>query len=380
MPLGRLRAPGGFVGQLAVCLLDAVDDSNGMLTQPSVGVVDDVADNVEQCRVLHVEPRLFAKLTHEALARCLAEVDASTRQVPEAGSLRLHEKYGVVHGQHAVRAHPLVLHEVLGLPGHAVQPRDGGTLSHSLASSHRALRHDRTFQKVVSQERLTRCLCLDSAVVGLLLLDLDNTLVDRAAAFRRWATQFVLDLGGAATEVDWLIAEDADGYRPREDVGASIAERFGLDTAARSTIVGVLRAGLVEEMTLEPAVAAALQRARSLGWTLIAVTNGTVRQQEHKIRHLGLDGHLDGWVISEGVGVKKPDARIFRVAAELTGLALEGAWMVGDHPTADVFGAQNVGAATCWIRRGRVWSETTYLPTAEADDCASALTCVIERS
>jgi putative hydrolase of the HAD superfamily len=65
----------------------------------------------------------------------------------------------------------------------------------------------------------------------------------------------------------------------------------------------------------------------------------SVMQQERKIRHLGLDAQFDGWFISEGVGVKKPDARIFHIAAELTGLTLEGAWMVGDHRTADVLGA-----------------------------------------
>jgi putative hydrolase of the HAD superfamily len=221
---------------------------------------------------------------------------------------------------------------------------------------------------------------LHSITVGLLLLDLDNTLVDRAAAFQRWATGYVGGLGRPSTDIDWLVAEDADGYRSREDVGASVAERFGLDASARSAIVDVLRAGLVEEMSLDPAVASALGRARSAGWTLIAVTNGTVNQQERKIRHLGLDGHLDGWVISEGAGVKKPDERIYQMAAELAGLPLFDAWMVGDHPSADVFGAHRLGVNTCWLRRGRVWSETTYAPTIQADDCASAVALVLERA
>lgn len=208
------------------------------------------------------------------------------------------------------------------------------------------------------------------------MLDLDNTLVDRAAAFRRWATRYARDLGGDTTDIEWLIAQDEDGYRPREELAASVAERFAISDSGEATLVAVLRAGLVEELTLDPAVTAALQRVRSRGWTLVAVTNGSVMQQERKIRHLGLDTHLDGWVISERVAVKKPGAQIFQIAAQSAGLCLDEAWMVGDHPVADVWGAQAVGASTCWVKRGRVWSEATYRPTAEAEDCASALTLI----
>ena len=107
------------------------------------------------------------------------------------------------------------------------------------------------------------------------------------------------------------------------------------------------------------------------------MTNGTVSQQERKLRHLGLDRHLAGWVISEGAGCKKPDIHIFRLAAKQSGLSLAGSWMIGDHPTADVGGAHNAGASTCWLRRGRVWAEASYRPAIEADDCATALSDVL---
>lgn len=214
--------------------------------------------------------------------------------------------------------------------------------------------------------------------VRLLMLDLDNTLVDRAAAFHRWAARYARALGGDEADIEWLIAQDADGYRPREELAASIAEHFGLNGTAQDTILEVLRAGLVEEMAVDPEVTAGLQRARSMGWTLVAVTNGTVMQQERKIRHLELDACLDGWVISEAVGIKKPDSLIFEIAAQQAGSSLNQAWMVGDHPTTDIWGAHAVGAFTCWVRRGRVWSQTTYRPTAEADDCATALSLILD--
>ena len=60
----------------------------------------------------------------------------------------------------------------------------------------------------------------------LLLVDLDNTLVGRYAAFERWAFTFVERLGAPLQDVDWLIRGDADGYKPREDLRRRL--RFGL--------------------------------------------------------------------------------------------------------------------------------------------------------
>ena len=45
--------------------------------------------------------------------------------------------------------------------------------------------------------------------MALLLLDLDNTLVDRAFAYQRWARRYAASLGGNEEDVSWLIAEDA---------------------------------------------------------------------------------------------------------------------------------------------------------------------------
>ena len=47
------------------------------------------------------------------------------------------------------------------------------------------------------------------------MLDLDNTLVDRRGAFTTWASDFVAGLDGDSSDLEWLIAADKDGYRPR---------------------------------------------------------------------------------------------------------------------------------------------------------------------
>ena len=173
----------------------------------------------------------------------------------------------------------------------------------------------------------------------LLLVDLDNTLIDRAGAFERWAQGFVSARGGDAGDAAWLVAADRDGLEPRERFAGMIAERFGLDARDEGALLAELRGGLVRQLVTDDAVNRALRRARAAGWAPFVVTNGTVAQQERKLRHTGLDREVAGWVVSEGAGLRKPDPAIFRFAAEQAGQSLDGAWMIGDCAQADIEGA-----------------------------------------
>ena len=205
----------------------------------------------------------------------------------------------------------------------------------------------------------------------LLLVDLDNTLIDRTGAFARWAKAFTASLDGSPADEDWLISADRDGYEDRERLAAMIAERFGL--AADGELVATLRGGLVDNIVVDDAVLTALERARADGWQPYVVTNGTVPQQERKLSRTGLDQCVAGWVISEGVGVRKPDPEIFLLAAAQAGTTLEDAWMIGDTADADIAGAVNAGISSVWLRRGRDWEISGYMPTRIADTFPEAV-------
>lgn len=128
---------------------------------------------------------------------------------------------------------------------------------------------------------------------------------------------------------------------------------------------------------LDPAVPESLTAARDAGWIPVVVTNGAVRQQERKLRHTGLDRLVSGWVISEGAGVRKPDRRIFQLAAEQVSVPIEGAWMIGDSAAADIGGAHNAGLRSVWLHRGRPWPDLEFAPTAQAGGVVEAIAAVI---
>jgi putative hydrolase of the HAD superfamily len=124
-------------------------------------------------------------------------------------------------------------------------------------------------------------------------------------------------------------------------------------------------------------VTAALRAARAAGWVPFVVTNGTVQQQERKLRHTGLDGEVAGWVISEGAGIRKPDPEIFRLAAARAGQPLDGAWMIGDSAEADIGGARLAGLPAVWLHRGRPWPLTAFQPGHTAGSFPRAVDIVL---
>jgi FMN phosphatase YigB (HAD superfamily) len=97
--------------------------------------------------------------------------------------------------------------------------------------------------------------------VPLLLVDLDNTLIDRAGAFERWARAFVSARRGDAGDAAWLVTADRDGLEPRGRLAWMIAERFGLDARDEGAVLAELLGGLVGQLAPDDAVTRALRRA-----------------------------------------------------------------------------------------------------------------------
>lgn len=185
----------------------------------------------------------------------------------------------------------------------------------------------------------------------LVLFDLDNTLIDRLAAFRLWAAEFAAARPLGPGAVEWLVALDADGSVPMDVFFGRVRERFGLAEPA-DELWRAYRARLPSLVTCPPAVLDGLDRLRAAGWAVGIATNGMADNQTGKIRRTGLAGRVDGWAISGAEGVRKPEARLFEIAAGRCGGSLEGGWMVGDDPVKDVAGGRGAGLRTIWVDRG----------------------------
>ena len=73
------------------------------------------------------------------------------------------------------------------------------------------------------------------------------------------------------------------------------------------------------------------------------LTNGFTEVQYRKLRSTGLERYIQRMVISDEIGIQKPDPRIFRYAEQETGATPETTIMIGDNPDNDIQGAINAG-------------------------------------
>jgi FMN phosphatase YigB (HAD superfamily) len=206
-----------------------------------------------------------------------------------------------------------------------------------------------------------------------LLFDLDNTLIDRAVGFRAWTADFLLHHGHSGEqEVEWVEAQDEDGLASRRVFFERLKQRYALAASVDSLVLDYRRELLRFLPPPTEATVDAIRTARKGAWRIGIVTNGSALQ-EIKITSSELADLADGWCISGIVGCRKPDPDIFRLAAELCGSQLHGAWMVGDGVRSDIAGALAAGIDSIWISRGRSWDEVNYRPTVIANSVPEAV-------
>ena len=98
---------------------------------------------------------------------------------------------------------------------------------------------------------------------------------------------------------------------------------------------------------------------RAQGYNIGVLSNGFAEVQHRKIASAGLGGSIDLVVLSDDIGVNKPDSRLYRHAMERTGLTDPGRHvMIGDNLSTDIAGAIGAG-----------WGAIYFNPAAPAAAC-----------
>jgi FMN phosphatase YigB (HAD superfamily) len=204
--------------------------------------------------------------------------------------------------------------------------------------------------------------------------DLDDTLVDAEAALRTWSLDFAAEYipGGPAAAAD--VYDRAQAVATWPEFVAEARERYGI-TAPAERLTAQIAEAYPGKFVLGHDVECGLTKLRAAGWRLGIVTNGTTREQNAKIDSAGLRTRVDVIVDSESAGIRKPDRRVFEIAAHKLGVTLgPSGWMVGDRLDKDIVGGLAAGLRTMWITHGRTLPETA----AQPHQCAASITDAIE--
>lgn len=194
-----------------------------------------------------------------------------------------------------------------------------------------------------------------------LLLDLDDTLFDRGAAFRAWLASRLGRAPGPG-ELEAWIELDQRGHRPREELAADAAplgveidpERFPFE--------------LAEHVRPEPGAREALVRLAAR-MRIAIVTNGGAAQRD-KLARLGLADVVHEVFVSSELASAKPASAIFEHALEWTAAAPHDVLFVGDDPIVDLAPAAAHGMVTAWRVRGD-WPRWLAPPAYEIQSVAA---------
>lgn len=129
-----------------------------------------------------------------------------------------------------------------------------------------------------------------------------------------------------------------------------LVEEFGLPHSAQTLFEDFWTH--LDHPQVMPHAGEVLERLRVRGVRVSVVTNGWEAAQIRCLRGCGLEALVNDVVISKGVGLSKPDPRIYALALERLGVEASACWFVGDSPRNDVWGPQQVGLRAAYLPTG----------------------------
>jgi HAD superfamily hydrolase (TIGR01549 family) len=83
--------------------------------------------------------------------------------------------------------------------------------------------------------------------------------------------------------------------------------------------------------------------------SIAIVSNNLFDEQLEKLEQCGLAPFVDALIVSERIGVSKPDPAMFSAALERLACRADEAVMIGDSWTADIAGARAAGIRPIWF-------------------------------
>jgi putative hydrolase of the HAD superfamily len=215
-----------------------------------------------------------------------------------------------------------------------------------------------------------------------IFFDLDDTLLNRKEAVKKFFPSFVnmlrvLDMNSQQTypvdvstmfikfcEYDNIGAHDAD-----------IIKRFLCEYKFKVQIDEVIcywNENLPKCFSIPKTTLEIISKIKSL-FKIGIITNGLTMVQKSKICQTQLDKFFDIVIISDEVGVKKPDKRIFDIALQRLNVTPEKALYVGDNIVNDIMGCQNASIRGIWFNPKRSKNCTDVSPMFEIADLAELL-------
>lgn len=193
------------------------------------------------------------------------------------------------------------------------------------------------------------------------VFDLDNTLFDHtesaAAAVRGWVPELVGGTASDAVVAEWFVIEERNFNQWLSGAVTHQGQRrgrlrdflplIGHPVPEPDEELDLIYSGYLRHYEASwaayPDARPALEVARSNGWRVGVLTNGSTKQQNAKLAAIGLTDLIDVVCTSESLGLSKPDPQAYLQTCSALGVEPADTVMIGDNLELDVLAARQVG-------------------------------------
>ena len=108
---------------------------------------------------------------------------------------------------------------------------------------------------------------------------------------------------------------------------------------------------LAQQTCLVPHAIELLDYLTKHGYNLYIISNGFIEVQHKKLQSASINHYFKRIVLSDEIGINKPDRRLFDYALEVTHSQAADTLMIGDNYDADILGAMQAGWGQIYFDR-----------------------------
>ena len=183
----------------------------------------------------------------------------------------------------------------------------------------------------------------------LIIFDLDNTLIDRDAAFLGCLKEIFLHQGCdlQVNDIENIKIQDDSGKNDRETLCDYLACNYPALGLSSDEIWSFFQ-GLPEHVFSNHNVHTLLYRLSQFH-TLCLLSNGSSFMQRRKLAKAGIEHMFHDVFISGELGICKPDTNIFKHVLVKYDVMADACIMIGDDLLRDIEPAKRMGMHSIWI-------------------------------